>query len=240
MTPPGETVSGDTVSALPSTLTVIPLNAALQKGVLFRVTTPPAAPLLVGLFGEQALLALQLVAALNPSANPAVGGAGLVRADELPQGEGAGWILAPFVRAPGLGNASRFSDGTYGVWYGSSSLATAKAEVGHHLARWLARSQATPDRLERSVVMALGDPAYPLVDLRAPRAAPRHVLHPSEYTASRAFGAVCRRADFWGVLWPSVRAEGISAGLFRPRALQVAHLLSTCHAVWDGARITWT
>ncbi|MEO7361347.1 MAG: RES family NAD+ phosphorylase, partial [Gemmatimonadaceae bacterium] len=132
-----------------SALTVIPINAALAKGVLFRVTTPPIAPLLAGLFGEQALLALQLVAGLNPSGNPDVDGAGLVRADELPQGAGAGWILSPFVRSPGPGNRSRFSDGTYGVWYGADSLATAQAEVGYHLARWLAKTQATPDRLER-------------------------------------------------------------------------------------------
>ncbi len=234
------TSPGEPVSALLPGLTVIPLPAALRKGVLFRVTTPPAAPLLVGLFGEQAMLALQLVAGLNPSGNPAVGGVGLVRADELPQGEGAGWILAPFVRAPGPGNASRFSNGNYGVWYGAGSLATAQAEVGHHLARWLAKSQATPDRFERSVVIALGDPAHPLADLRAPGAAPRHVLHPIDYTAAQAFGGACRRADFWGLLWPSVWGDGVAAGLFRPRALQGAHPISTCHAAWDGERITWT
>ena len=234
--PPAAT-AGPTES-LPA-LTLTPLQLVVPEGMLYRVTMPAAAALLNGLFGAQAWLALQLLVALNPSAYTGVGGVGLVRSSEVPTGDGAGWILAPFVRAPGLDNGSRFSDGSYGVWYGADSVPTAQAEVGYHLARWLAKTQATPDRLERSVVVAYADPARPLIDLRAPGAAPRDVLHPDHYAAARAFGATCRRADFWGLLWPSVRAEGVSAGIFRPRALQQAHAMRTCHATWDGARVTW-
>ena len=225
--------------ALPA-LTLVPLPTVVPQGALVRVTTPLATPLLTGLFGAQALLALQVIAGLAPGGTEAVGGATALRAADVPVGEGAGWILAPFVRAPGAGNRSRFSDGTYGVWYGADSLATAQAEVGFHLGQWLATTQAAPDHLERSVVEALADPARPVVDLRTADPARSTLLNPSDYTAGQAFGAACRRADFWGVLWPSVRGAGLCAGLFRPRALREARLLHTCHAVWDGQRVTWT
>ena len=220
-------------------LTLTPLHHLLPDGSLVRVTMAPAPMLLTGLFGDQAWLALQLVAGLNPTAKPNPGGMGLVRESELPRGEGAGWILAPFVRAPGPGNRSRFSDGSHGVWYGADSLPTAPAEVGYHLARWLAKSEAAPDRLERSVVIAHADRDCRLVDLRSAEGVPRDVLHPAHYVASQPCGAACRRADFSGLLWPSDRAEGLSAGLFRPRALRQAQQQTTCHAIRDGMRVTW-
>ena len=236
--PSADRASIGAAESLPA-LTLTPLHHVLPDGSLVRVTTAPAPMLLNGLFGDQAWLALQLVAGLNPTANPSLGGVGLVRESELPRGEGAGWILAPFVRTPGPGNGSRFSDGAHGVWYGANTLPTAQAEVGYHPARWLATSEAAPDRLECSVVIAHADRGCPLVDLRSAEGLPRDVLHPGHYVTSQPFGAACRRTDFWGLLWPSVRAEGLSAGSFRPRALRQAQQLSTCHAIWDGMRVTW-
>jgi hypothetical protein len=220
-------------------LSVRPLADVVKRGVIVRITTPPAAPLLAGLFGAQALLAAQLLTELEPALQSAMGGIGMLSAADLPRGEDTGWILAPFVRAPGPGNASRFSDGRYGVWYGADSQATAQAEVGYHLIRWLAQTKAAPDRLERSVVLALADRQCPLVDLRPPHAADPRVLDPMDYRVAQAFGAQCRHADFWGILWPSVRAPGISVGLLRPRALAQAGPYGTCHALWDGQQVTW-
>lgn len=214
---------------------------ALPDRVAVRlVAAPPAAPLLTALYGADALLALRVLAATDPVLTRALGGVHLVHPADWPTGPGAGWIAAPFVRAPGPDTASRFSDGRYGVWYGADRVQTAQAEVGHHLAAYLAKTGAAPDALPRRVLHATASPVLPVVDLRPLGAAPPGVLAPSTYGASQAFGAHCRRADQWGLVWPSVRRpEGTCLGVLRPPLLTGCAEVASCTADWDGHILTW-
>jgi hypothetical protein len=204
------------------------------------VAAPPPAALLHALYGPDARAALAAMAATDATLNRALGGVHLVQPADWPVGPGAAWILAPFVRQPGATQASRFSDGSYGVWYGASDQATAKAEVGHHLAAYLSRTRALPDRLPRQLVTAVASPERPVVDLRVPQQVPEGVLLADSHLASRRFGAECRVAQQWGIVWPSVRrAEGLCVGALRPPLLASAAVAGQCTAVWDGVRVGW-
>jgi hypothetical protein len=131
---------------------------------------------------------------------------------------------------------SRFSDGTYGVYYAADALDTAVAEVGHHRARFLART-AEPAididlRCYRLPIRAS------LVDLRGRHARP-DVLAPDDYTASQAFARARRAAGEAGIVHASVRRRGgRCVALFtpkatRPPALQAEHVALR----WNGERI---
>lgn len=232
---------GSASAAFPE-LTLVALNAGvLAGGVAVRiVAAPPPAALLTALYGPDAALALRVLAATDPVLHRMLGGVHLIHPADWPSVLGAGWIVAPFVRAPGPDTASRFSDGSYGVWYGADDLSTAQAEAGHHLAIYLAKTEAMPDTLSRTVLHAAASPLHAVIDLRPPRAVPPGVLDPRSYAASQHFGAHCRSTHQWGIVWPSVRrAGGTCLGVLRPPVLTSCEPVATCAAVWDGRQVTW-
>ncbi len=64
----------------------------------------------------------------------------LVAKDDWVSGAGATPLMAAFTH-PG---ESRFSDGTYGIYYAGDSLATAVAETKYHRERFLSASKEAP------------------------------------------------------------------------------------------------
>lgn len=102
--------------------------------------------------------------------------------------------------------ASRFSDGTYGVWYGSDSIETTVYESAYHWYRGLL-SDAGFDRMtviaERKVYSVACNAA--LLDFR--KAADDHpdLLHPSNYAFCQSVGARIHREGHPGLLTQSVR-----------------------------------
>lgn len=213
----------------------------LPAGDLVRVVAvPPPRELLAALYGPDAGVALTALAATDSVLRRELGGVHLVQPSDWVHGPGAGWILAPFVRMPSPDIATRFSDGSYGVWYGADTLVTAQAEVGHHLRAYLARTRAAPDILPRTVLRATPNVLHPMVDLRPPASVPPGVLAPDSYTASQAFGAVCRSAQQWGILWLSVRhIAGTCVAVLRPPVLAACEVAGQCRAQWDGRALTW-
>jgi hypothetical protein len=138
---------------------------------------------------------------------------------------------------------SRFSDGSYGVYYAAHSLATAVAEVSHHRTVFLRRTGEPAIDLDMRLITA--NVEAELHDLRTPangQPAERpyaSVLDPQDYGPSQRLGIALRRLGSWGIGYPSVRdAEGECVAIFRPRALR--HAKSALHIAlhWDGERIT--
>lgn len=110
-------------------------------------------------------------------------------------------VMAAFLHAaPG---GSRFSGPDLGAWYAAAALATAIAEVGHHLRREaLSRGVETMQRTFRSYTARL-EGSYR--DIRGSEPA----LHASDsYAAGQAFGAAVRAAGDDGLLYDSVRHRG--------------------------------
>ena len=160
----------------------------------------------------------------------------LVAPAERVSGAGSTPVMAAFTHLNPEG--SRFSDGSYGVYYAAQALETAIAEVGHHRAVFLARTAEPAIDLDMRVVTANVDAE--LHDLRelGPAAA-RTILHPDHYTSSQALGRRLRAAGSAGVLFPSVRhAGGFCVGVFRPRALGRAKGGAHIALHWNGRRMT--
>jgi hypothetical protein len=102
--------------------------------------------------------------------------------------------------------ASRFSDGTYGIWYGSESVETTVYESAYHWYRGLL-SDAGFERMmviaERKVYSVACNAA--LLDFR--KAADEHpdLLHPSDYVFCQSVGSRIHREGHPGLFTQSVR-----------------------------------
>ncbi len=187
---------------------------------------------------------LDVVFAIEALANPRIrcelGELALVPAEERVSGPGATTIMAAFTHLNPEG--SRFSDGSYGVYYAARSLETAIAEVGHHRANFLRRTSEPAIDVDLRLVTATVDASlHSLLDVGAAANEGRFagVLDADDYGPSRSLGRTLREAGSWGLVWPSVRhAGGECVGLFRPRALRNAKAAMHLAMHWDGNRFS--
>ncbi|HLL11521.1 MAG TPA: RES family NAD+ phosphorylase [Rubrivivax sp.] len=150
-------------------------------------------------------------------------------------GPGSGPIMAAFTHINMLG--SRFSDGSYGVFYAARDRATAVAETRYHHGRFLAATNEAPQHLPMRLYSVAIDAR--LHDLRPPGSVEAAVYDRDNYAASQALGRRLYSAGSAGVAYRSVRHEqGQCVGLFRPtgasNCLHAAYLLYA----WDGERFT--
>ncbi len=181
----------------------------------------------------EALIAAEQM--VNPRVRDEVGEIRLVAPEERVSGAGASWVMAPFTHVNPKG--SRFSDGSYGVYYAARELRTALREVAHHFARF-ARDSGDGPRYEDMRAL-VGRVSSAFVDVDAlPAAERRRVLDPDSYAASRAFAAPLRAGGASGIVYPSVRDPGgrcIAA--FRPRAVGLPVPGPALKLHFDGTRV---
>jgi len=122
----------------------------------------------VGLYDEIARpqdldVVFAIEALTNPRVRQALGALSLVLPADRVSGPGATLIMAAFTHFNPEG--SRFSDGSYGVYYAADTLETAVAEVSHHRARFLARTDEPEIDVDLRWIQA--DLRQPAHDLRA-------------------------------------------------------------------------
>ncbi len=153
---------------------------------------------------------------------------------KFPSGAGNEMIIASFAYS---GN-SRFTDGSYGVYYAAFEQRTAIAESAYHTARFLAYTQTRPALIYKRVLTADIKGTYD--DLRTtPATDPIYDPDPDRYAAAQAYALGLYAANVVdGIVYRSVRdARGTCAVAFRP------HLISNCQTAgflaytYDGARI---
>jgi len=117
--------------------------------------------------------------------------------------------------------ASRFSDGSYGVWYGSDSIETTVYETAYHWFRGLltdAGFDREPVVAERKVYAVACEAA--LLDFREATSEYPDLLHPSDYAFPQMVGARIHREGHPGILIQSVRRpKGENAAIFNPAVL---------------------
>jgi hypothetical protein len=119
-------------------------------------------------------------------------------------------VMAAFLHAaPGGG---RFNGPDLGAWYASAALATAIAEVGHHMRREaVARGVDAVKRTFRSYTARL-DGAY--LDIRGKEAG---LTVSDDYSTGQVFGEGKRASGEDGILYDSVRHRGgTNACAYRP------------------------
>jgi hypothetical protein len=158
----------------------------------------------------------------------------LVAPEDRIAGPGTSVIMAAFTHLNPEG--SRFTDGSYGVFYAANDLDTAIAETAYHRERFMrATNQA---RMELDMRVYLVDLAAALHDLRGRKAEYRLVYHNENYAAGQHLAATLRQDGSNGIAYDSVRCQGGECvAVFRARLLsncrQERHL---CY-VWDGQKI---
>lgn len=181
----------------------------------------------------EALIALEQLT--NPRVRDEVGDIALVSPDERVSGSGASYVMASFTHLNPKG--SRFSDGSYGVYYAASALETAVAETVFHFESF-ARDSNDPPRMEDMRVL-IGPIAADFEDVAVlPGPLRSQVLDPASYNASRAFARELRDAGANGVVYPSVRWHGGECiGAFRPRAVGLPRQERHLKYRWNGARV---
>ncbi len=135
--------------------------------------------------------------------------------------------------------ASRFSDGSYGVWYGSDTVETTVCESAYHWYRGLL-SDAGYEReaviVERKVYQVACNAA--VLDFRKTTADYPELLHPAEYAFPHTVGARIHREGHPGLLIQSVRRpEGENVAVFHPGVLSNPRL--NCQLTYriEGDRI---
>lgn len=159
----------------------------------------------------------------------------LVPPEERVSGSGTTPIMAAFTHLNPEG--SRFSDGSYGVYYAARELDTAIAEVAYHRARFLARTREAPGEVDMRSYLAKIDAR--LVDVRRWSKRRPDLMNPDRYGEAQRFGAARRAEGAAGIVFDSVRrAGGQCVALFSPKA--VAPVIQGPHIclVWDGQAIS--
>lgn len=174
---------------------------------------------------------LEIEQLTNPRAQQEAGNLRLVPPEEWATGPGAGWIMASFTRLNPDG--SRFSDGSFGVYYAGRDLATSVAETRYHREVFLRHTAEPPMDLQMRVLTA--DLNTDLHDVRGPGHDDLH--RPDDYGPSRAFGLKIR-PESAGIVYNSVRhPDGECAAVFRPNALANCREERMLTYGWDGEAI---
>lgn len=217
-------------------------RASLNWKPAYRVipTRFPAVNLFDRVASPQDFDALYALEAMtNDRIRTEIGELDLVPKAERRFGPGYGPIMAAFTHLnPG---GSRFSDGTYGVFYCARTRQTAIAETRYHSALFLADTQQPPLRQQMRLysVQAAGD----VVDLRGDlelAQLDRAILSATSYAAGQTLGRAARAAGAPGLVYPSVRDpdRGDCLAAFRTTLLQDCQHAAFLEYEWNGETVT--
>lgn len=162
---------------------------------------------------------------VNPRLRQEIGDISLVPPEDRVGGNGASCVMAPFTHLNPKG--SRFSDGTFGVYYAGKDFETALRETVFHYEEFYADADLGISRIEdmRVLVGVIGNDF--------------HDIQSVSETDMRALGQSLRDQGSNGVVYPSVRDPGGSCiGAFRPKAVGIPVQTNHLAYHWNGHRIT--
>lgn len=179
----------------------------------------------------------QIEGLTNDRLRDEVGDISIVPMSERLAGPGASPIMAALTH---IGYRSRFTDGSFGVYYASNSFDGALSEVLHHRAEFLLRTAEPKTQFDlRSYVGRL---AAKLHDIRGGWP---EVHDPGSYLRSQELAKTLRSLGSNGIVFDSVRCPpGKNIAVFRPSILRAAagkpHLIQGAHVrvEWDGAQMS--
>lgn len=153
----------------------------------------------------------------------------IVPPEDRTQGQGAMYVMAPFARP----NPSRFSDGSYGIYYCAGREETAIREVAHHNARFMAETQRPSQTLAfRSITAMIEGEGYDVYSVDW------QWLRSDDWLHCQQFGKDARaKVDL--LRYESVRDRKHPAyAVFKPRIVRDARHARFLEMYWDGKAIT--
>lgn len=211
-----------------------PKRVTLRWQKSYRVVAAKHPPVNVfeGIVGARQMEAAWFLEGLtNDRLRDESGTAQIVPQEDRLHGPGASIVMAAFTH---IGRPSRFSDGSYGVYYAAHSLETAVRETAFHRGRFLASTHEPPCEVDMRAYV--GRPVQPLLDIRAAKYGNLH--HPDDYATPQAFAKPLREQGQWGFVYRSVRhAGGECIAALRPQTVSIPMAGAALAYVWDGERI---
>jgi RES domain len=178
---------------------------------------------------------IRLESLTNKRLRDEVGNIQLVPPDKRVSGQGASVVMAPFTHCSPW-RKTRFSDGSFGVYYAGRKFETALLEVSFHMARFHAATDDPPVREQYRAYK--GSINKIMHDVRGPGF--DHLLDAAtSYDASQSFAAVLRRSGSNGIVYPSVRhRNGECVAAFWPNVVSIPVQERHVDLKWDGQAIT--
>ncbi len=158
----------------------------------------------------------------------------LAKEDRL-AGPGTSPVMAAFTHLNPEG--SRFSDGSYGVYYAAKTIRTAVEETKYHRARFLAATRQPPIEIDmRSYTV---DIRTRLHDIRKQQDELGAIYDPDHYDAAQGFAKRLHQEGSNGIAYSSVRDPGGECiAVFKPRLVGPVTQGEHYSYVWDGEHIT--
>jgi hypothetical protein len=176
----------------------------------------------------------QLEGLTNERIQADLGRINLIAKEDWVGGPGSTPLMAAFTH---VGFSSRFSDGSYGVYYAGSNLETAiKETVFHREQFYRASNEAACSISMREYVSKV---KKPLLDITSNKYLNFLNPDPCAYPLSQTLGKEMHHEKHWGLLYPSVRnKDALCVAIFRPPALTIP--TQGCHLkyIWDGTCIS--
>jgi len=164
-----------------------------------------------------------------------IGQISLVAPEDRIYGNGTGAIMAAFTYVNEEG--SRFSDGSFGIYYAGMDSETAIRETVYHSQLFMSYTSEPAQEIDMREYVATVD--ADLRDIRGMQSAMPDVYDPNSSAATRAFGVPLRFAGENGIAYSSVRnPNGECVAVFKPPALSRCTQSKHYAYVWDGREIT--
>lgn len=176
----------------------------------------------------------ELESLTNPRLRDEVGDIQLVPMEERISGPGTSIIMAAFTHLNPEG--SRFSDGTYGVFYAAHNLDTAIAETKYHRECFMLATEQEQMELDMRVyIIDLDGECH---DLRGQKESQPLLYHKDNYASAQHCAKTLRMGGSNGIIYDSLRYEtGECVAVFRPRLLTNARQERHLCYVWDGSEV---
>jgi RES domain-containing protein len=173
----------------------------------------------------------------NPRLRNELGEISLVPENERIFGSGTTPIMSAFTHLNPEG--SRFTDGSYGVYYAAKTIDTAIAETKFHKIRFLAATHEPAIEVDmRSYASNINADCY---DVRGMQTEQPDIYNasPSQYSAAQTLAKNIRKKGSNGIVYDSVRHKnGECIAIFRPNILSPVKQGKHYCYVWDGQTIT--
>lgn len=172
----------------------------------------------------------------NPRIAESIGMLDLVPEERRVAGAGASWAMAPFTHTS-TDRPSRFTDGSYGVYYAGDRIEVALFETMHHHGRFMAATGEGPGWTSdfRELIGTLDSDLHDVSE----GSGFEEIHHPNDYAASQALGAELRANSSNGILYSSVRyPEGLAVALFWPDVAGIPTQGQHYSYFWNGTSVT--